>query len=83
MYLLVIYDISSDKKRNAIAEICKDYGLERVQWSAFCGQLGRNRREEMRLKMSEVLGESKGNIRMYVICKKDLRMMKEITNGDD
>ncbi len=52
---LVIYDIVEDKVRNKVAEICKDYGLQRIQWSAFFGLTNRNRREEMALKFYDVL----------------------------
>lgn len=37
--LLVIYDVSSDKTRAKICDICKDYGLDRQQYSVFTGQL--------------------------------------------
>jgi len=75
---LVIYDISEDKVRNKVGEVCKDYGLERIQWSAFFGLTDRNRREEMMLKFRQVLGKTEGIINMYVICDKDLRLKKEI-----
>jgi CRISPR-associated protein, Cas2 family len=44
---LVIYDIPSTKIRNKIAEACMDYGLDRIQWSAFLGDINHNRREEL------------------------------------
>jgi CRISPR-associated protein Cas2 len=75
---LVIYDIPEDKVRNKIAEICKDYGLTRNQWSAFFGPTDRNRREELMLKFAKRLGKNEGNIQMYVICDKDLRLRKEL-----
>ena len=45
MNTLVIYDITEDKIRNKVAEVCKDYGLTRIQWSAFLGELSNNHRE--------------------------------------
>jgi len=75
---LVIYDIPEDKVRHKIAEICKDYGLTRIQWSAFFGQTDRNRREELMLKFAKKLGNNEGNIQIYVICDKDLRLKKEL-----
>ena len=42
MLVWVIYDISEDKVRNKISNICKGYGLYRVQKSAFLGDLNRN-----------------------------------------
>ena len=35
----VIYDIVDDLVRGRVANACKDYGLERIQYSAFCGSL--------------------------------------------
>lgn len=78
---LVIYDIVEDKTRNKIAEVCKDYGLHRIQWSAFMGMTDRNRREELMLKLKRTLGKTEGNIQMFVICEKDLRFKKEINVG--
>ncbi len=75
---LVIYDIPEDKVRHKIAEICKDYGLTRIQWSAFFGQTDRNRREELMLKFTKRLGDKEGNIQMYVICDRDMRLKKEL-----
>jgi CRISPR-associated protein Cas2 len=40
----VVYDIEDDRVRARIASACKDYGLERIQYSAFCGQLDSTRR---------------------------------------
>lgn len=39
MHLLVIYDIPHDGTRQKVADACLDYGLARVQYSAFCGDL--------------------------------------------
>ncbi|HHY35799.1 MAG TPA: CRISPR-associated endonuclease Cas2 [Firmicutes bacterium] len=84
MCTLVIYDIVEDKARRRIAEVCKDYGLERIQYSAFFGLTDRNRREEMMLKFRRILGDTEGNIQMYVICEKDIRLKKELSvNGYD
>ena len=47
--LVLIYDIENDRVRTRVSEICLDYGLERIQFSAFFGKLNRNRR---RLKRS-------------------------------
>ena len=80
MHTLVIYDITEDKIRNKIAEVCKDYGLRRVQWSAFLGELNVNRREELHLKLIQTLKDNDGDIRLYPICSKDMNLKKEIKN---
>ncbi len=81
IHTLVIYDISKDKIRNRVAEVCKDYGLKRIQWSAFSGKLNNNRREELHLKLIRTLKDNEGNIQLYPICSKDIHLKKEIDNG--
>ncbi|AGB40913.1 CRISPR-associated endoribonuclease Cas2 [Halobacteroides halobius DSM 5150] len=78
MHILLIYDISEDKIRNKVAEACKDFGLKRIQWSAFLGQLNHNRREELMMRISKLLGDNEGNIRLYPICSKDIKLVHEI-----
>ena len=81
MNVQVIYDISKDNIRNKIAEVCKDYGLSRIQWSAFYGELNSNRREELYMKLVKTLKSHEGNIQIYPICSKDIILRKEIDNG--
>ncbi|MCS7127594.1 MAG: CRISPR-associated endonuclease Cas2 [Thaumarchaeota archaeon] len=74
MRTLVIYDISDDRIRNAVAEVCKDFGLSRIQRSAFLGLLPSGKRKDLIEKLSRVLGESAGNIQIFVICNADLSL---------
>ena len=39
MQSLLIYDIPDDRARQKIADACLDYGLQRIQYSAFLGEL--------------------------------------------
>lgn len=77
---MVIYDIEDDKVRNLISETCKDYGLERIQFSAFMGLLNRNRREELYLKLFRIVENKKGKIIIQPICEKDDKERKIIIN---
>lgn len=80
MQTLVIYDIPEDRARNRVSEACKDYGLKRIQWSAFQGDLNHNRRQELRYRLSRILqeDESQGNIQLFPICDKDIRLRVEL-----
>ncbi len=73
--LVLIYDIEDDKLRTRAANICLDYGLERIQFSAFFGKLNRNRRQELSLRLQRELGDKSGRIRIIPVCEQDLKEM--------
>lgn len=77
-YVILIYDIPDDRIRHKVSERCKDYGLDRIQYSAFAGDLDRNRREELLLRLKKTLGKKPGNIRLQPVCTRDLALQKEI-----
>ena len=77
-YVLLIYDIPDDRIRHKVSERCKDYGLSRIQYSAFAGELDRNRREELMLRLRRTLGKKEGNIRLQPVCTRDLALAKEV-----
>jgi len=81
MQTLVIYDIPDDKIRNKVGEACKDYGLERIQYSAFLGDINHNRRGELKQRLRRTLGKHEGNIQIYPLCDKDIRLKTEIINN--
>ena len=68
MLRLLIYDIEPDRVRTKIAKACGDYGLERIQYSAFWGELSDNRCEELMLKCRELLEDEPGRIHIFSIC---------------
>ena len=78
MRTLVSYDIEDGKIRNKISEACKDYGLRRIQYSVFIGDLNHNRRDELQQRLRKILGKNYGKILICPICDKDLKLMKEI-----
>jgi CRISPR-associated protein Cas2 len=71
MNILLIYDISHDGTRTKVADLCLDYGLDRIQYSAFLGQLSRTRQEELMLQIQKKLGKRPGDIRLIPVCAKD------------
>jgi len=71
----VLYDIVEDKTRASIADVCFDFGLVRVQYSAFAGLLNRNKREELFLRLCEKLGKEAGKILVQPVCEKDVVQM--------
>lgn len=78
MQTLVVYDIPNDRARGKIADACQDYGLDRIQYSAFLGDLQRTHQEELFKKIVAKLGECAGKVHLFTICEKDWRLRLEI-----
>lgn len=72
---MLIYDIEDDKLRARVSDICLNYGLARIQFSAFFGKLNRNKRQELALRLQRELGTQSGRIRVIPICEQDLKDM--------
>ncbi|MCK4260996.1 MAG: CRISPR-associated endonuclease Cas2 [Halanaerobiales bacterium] len=81
MHTLVIYDVPDDKIRYKVSELCKDYSLIRIQYSAFLGNLNSNRQQELIMRFRRTLGGEAGNIQLFPICSKDFKLKKVINNG--
>jgi len=78
MYTLVIYDITDDALRLKIAEACKEFGLVRIQKSAFLGKIDSQKRKSLRHRLKEILGDNLGNIQIFLICEADMRFREMI-----
>lgn len=72
---VLIYDIEDDRLRTRVADICMNYGLGRIQYSAFFGKLNRNRRQELALRLSNEIGKESARVRMIPVCEEDLKEM--------
>ncbi|MDA5111054.1 CRISPR-associated endonuclease Cas2 [Brevibacillus thermoruber] len=78
MNFLLIYDITEDKIRNKVAEVCKDYGMQRVQYSAFFGTMGRNYIEELEMKMKRLLKQANGSVIIFPLSKESIEGVRKI-----
>ena len=77
MKLFLIYDIKEDKSRTKVAEACKDYGLRRVQYSTFFGDLSRNRQEELMLRVRGIVKAAECYVLLLPTCERDLAAVLE------
>ncbi|AEJ60975.1 CRISPR-associated protein Cas2 [Spirochaeta thermophila DSM 6578] len=75
---LVVYDIPDDRTRNKVADACLDYGLDRIQYSAFLGWLLPTQQDELFLKLTRILGKKEGNIQLFTFCSRDWKKHKTI-----
>jgi len=73
--VLVMYDIENDRVRTRLANACLDYGLDRVQFSAFLGKINRNRRQELTLRIQAEIGDERARVRVIPITEDAIREM--------
>ncbi len=82
MQTLVVFDIGSNKLRAKVENACRDYGLERAQFSAFIGDLSPQRRANLAVRFLTLITEHRTRekedekqqaliIHMYPICSAD------------
>ncbi|WP_110518340.1 CRISPR-associated endonuclease Cas2 [Herpetosiphon llansteffanensis] len=71
MRTLLIYDIVDDRIRTKVADLCLDYALQRIQYSAFMGDIPRTLSEELWLKISKLVNNQEHSIELIPICAKD------------
>ena len=74
MLYLIIYDITDNSLRNKLADILKDFGLDRIQYSAFIGTLKRHELNSLIARIKKLLaskefkeGERVRNVQIYPI----------------
>lgn len=82
MNCLLVYDIPDDQTRTKIADFCLDYGLDRIQYSAFVGNLSRTHQEELMLKIKKRLGKKAGKVQLFPLCAKDWEARLELIQDE-
>jgi len=74
----VIYDITDDNLRALVAETLKDYGLQRIQYSAFIGNLRRDELNSLIVDLKNLIKDLIENIQLYPVCDACFRGRKEV-----
>lgn len=82
MQCLLIYDISHDGTRQKIADACLDYGLQRIQYSAFIGNLSRTHQRALFREIQVRLGRHAGNIQLFPLDEASWRGRREIAQQE-
>lgn len=76
MMCVVVYDVPDDAARLKVSETCLDYGLQRIQYSTFLGEMSTTRQTELLLKVKRKLGGRAANVQVFPLCDRDLRLRK-------
>ncbi len=66
---LAAYDITDDDLRKAVADLLKNNGLERIQYSVFYGELTRNEAEEIGIKFKEITLKHTAQLILLPLCE--------------
>ncbi len=75
--VLLLYDIESDRVRNRVSQVCLDYGLQRIQFSAFFGRLTPNLRQELTMRVLNEVHEDNARVRVMPLTEDSLADMWE------
>ena len=78
MQTLVIYDISSNTMRERLAKRLFDYGMQRVQLSAFCGELNSHDREVLLKELPNFIGCERDCIYVLPLCERCVRLWRAV-----
>ncbi|RMG96968.1 MAG: CRISPR-associated endonuclease Cas2 [Chloroflexi bacterium] len=66
-FIVVVYDISSDKRRTKLHNILLNYGTP-VQYSVFECLLNEREEKQMRQAVKKVIRPRKDHVRFYTLC---------------
>lgn len=83
MLVWVIYDITENKKRAHVSKLCKNYGLYRVQKSAFLGTLNSNELESITLECQENIDPKTDSVYVFPLCNDCFKKIKLLGESFD
>lgn len=78
MQYLVIYDVTDDNLRSLVAETLKDYGLDRIQYSAFIGRLRRDELNSLIVDLKNLIKDLVENVQLYPVCDTCFKGRREV-----
>jgi CRISPR-associated protein Cas2 len=80
-FVLVVYDISHDRRRTKLHNALLDFGAP-VQYSVFECLLAKKDEERMRKKVKQIIRPKKDHVRFYALCADCVRRV-QVSGGKD
>lgn len=74
----MIYDVSDDNLQALVAETLKDYGLQRIQYSGFMGDLRRDELNSLLVDLKNLIKDLVENVQLFPMCNTCLKGKKEV-----
>ncbi|MEM0287281.1 MAG: CRISPR-associated endonuclease Cas2 [Nitrososphaerota archaeon] len=81
MLTLTIYDISDDKRRAALSKMLQDYGLHRIQYSGFLGDINPNDREILSKEVGRFVEGETDSVYIIPLCDRDAKTCKIVSKN--
>ena len=81
MFVVVVYDISNDRRRTRLHNALKNFGTP-VQYSVFECIVGGERLDEMKKAVRRVIKPRRDRVRFYYLCERCLSKT-EVTSGPE
>jgi CRISPR-associated protein Cas2 len=75
---VVIYDVTDDNLRNQVSELLKDYGLTRIQYSAFLGSLRHHEMNSLLVDLRSLISDKVENVQIYPVCDSCFKGKREV-----
>lgn len=80
-FILIVYDISNDKRRTKLHSALLDYGTP-VQYSVFECLLRDENQKRMKKAVERIIKPKVDHVRYYTLCKRCLRKT-EVSSGKE
>jgi CRISPR-associated protein Cas2 len=74
-FIVVVYDISNDRRRVKLHNLLRDYGTP-VQYSVFECYLNPKRASEMKKRVVKLIKQKVDSVRFYTLCEACLKRIE-------
>jgi CRISPR-associated protein Cas2 len=82
MMTLVIYDISNDDDRTKLSNLLQDYGLERIQYSGFKGDLNTHDRHILAKEVKRFVTGERDSVYVLRLCNECASLCQIISSKE-
>jgi len=79
MLTLIIYDISENGHRNRLVKFLQEYGLKRVQYSGFLGNINPHDRTVLTREIGKFISTERDSIYIIPMCTRCKKLTKIIS----
>ncbi len=75
---IISYDIKNDNVRLSVANICKELGFQRIQYSVWYGNASKTKIKEIEVKILDTIKSYDANVQIFFLCESCKAKHKEL-----